>query len=499
MATLPDYSADNPFVQAERTIFDPAGKQVSQVSRGGYDPEASPSVGNVVPSAVPGVTAKLNSLELLEGSYAGGGIDGLEVAVIGRLDRGESGGEDVYLETAARLEAARVSVTEGQRDAFVEVMGATLAVGARGAMWGDTWFQWFCEYDGIQVALVRPESKGSFVAKVQIRSLKLSRDGVELSWRQAKRLLETLGVIVESTSVYQVDACVDLPGVKVDPFCESLVNRECVTRMKARSQGRRRANGAWQGACIGNRQGLYVRFYNKSHELDERSGMESDAKRAALVEGRWGRDCEDVTRVELAMRGSWMRKHYENCTTVEQVIENLPAIIDKVVTEFFRIVDGPVDRDNNNQQRAKLSSLWVDVCEVFRAVFGPGFDLQRKKVSAFKVNVEHAGRRLISAAKAYCAACGPDVVKSQATALRAIINKVSSGWDQSRVMADLRDVWASWQARVTADLAFESTEPGSRAGAGPLQFPDRSQIPWDRYEILDKFDPTDDWVIDAAF
>lgn len=492
MATLQDYSADNPFVQAERSFFDARtsrrgveGIEENWGSRREFDPAASPSVGGGFPSAVPSVTAKLTSIELLDGSSAGGGIDWFEYTASGRFDRGERGGVDVYLETAAALEAARVSVTEGQGDAYVEVMGATLRVGPKGSMWGDTWFQWFCEYDGITIALPRPDSKGMFAAKVKLSSLKLTRDGVRSGVEQANRLLETLGVIVESTAVYRVDCCVDLPGVKVDPFCESMVARECVTRMRAESKGYRRADGNWQGSSVGNRAGLMVRAYNKSHELEDVGGMESDAKRHALVESRWGRDAEDVSRIEVEMRGAWIRKHWEDVKSVDEVIAALPAIVGFVVTEFFRIVDGPVDRENNNQQRAKVSELWNDVVEVFKAVFGEGFDLQRKRVSAFKVNVEHARRRLVSAAKAYAAAVGPGIATCQQTVLEACLNAISSGWDQSRVLPDLREKWDYWRARVTADLAFEEMEPGSRAGAGPLCFPDSSQVPMNRWRLQD--------------
>lgn len=499
MAIGNDHSAHNPYLQARPSFFDV--KPLPKGSLPDFDPddvltwggdgrgepgaEASPSGGPWVPSAAPSVTAKLTSIELLEGSSAGGGIDWFEVAVIGSLERGERTGKDVYSETAARLEVARVSVTEGQGDTFVEVPGATLRVAPRGSMWGDTWFQWFVEYDGIQLALVRPDSRGSFVSKVRISSLKLTRDGVWAAWDQSVRLLRNLGVIVETTSVYRVDCCIDLPGQKVDPFCESIVERECVTRLRTESKGYRRPNGNWQGADVGNRAGLKIRAYNKSHELDDVGGMESDAKRAALVDSRWGRDAEDVTRIELEIRGAWVRKHWEGCRTVEDVLAAVPKIVHSIVTEFFRMVDGPVDRDNNNQFRAKVSGLWSDVVTVFDAVFGAGVDLVKKKSKPFRVNVEHQRRRLVAAAKSYAAALGPKIATCQQNVLEACLNAISGEWDQSRVIPDLRAKWDYWRSKVTADLLFEERDPCVQAVTDRLGFPDAMQVPMARWRLQD--------------
>ncbi len=74
-------------------------------------------------------------------------------------------------------------------------------------------------------------------------------------------------------------------------------------------------------------------------------------KRAIMIERRWGSLPDNATRCEFQVRGVWLKAKYSNCRTVEEVFAALDGLTEYLVTGFFRLVDGPVDRANKNQQR----------------------------------------------------------------------------------------------------------------------------------------------------
>ena len=462
------------FEQAERSFLDPlvSPRLLEPGVMGRAD--GTPSIGTVWEyrsaggTAVPSITAGLSSPGLGEEVEARGGIDWLEFTVEGEF-REEGEDHAGYVATCADLERARVAATEGVRDSPVEVMGATFLVSARGAMWGDTFFQWFAESDGIQYGLAKPSSRGSFVAKVRVSSVRLMRDGGDVCFAEALRVLDAVGVVVRSCKLYRVDVCLDLPGATVDAYCEALIKREVITRMKAKVHTHYNADGTWQGCSTGNRKGVYVNVYDKSVELEEKGGFEAEVKRHLLVD-RWGGDFDHVARVEFQIRGEWIRQRWDGVVSVSEVLAKLPGVVSYLVSQYFRIVDGPVDRENNNQQRAEVSPLWLRVVNGFVSVFGEGVELVKRTRAAFKVNAEHAKRMMVAAVKRFAACLGPDVATSQRAVLSSVVNTISSEWDESVVVRDLRSVWGRWLSM----------------GVGELVFPERPSFRW---ELRDNFVP----------
>lgn len=424
---------------------------------------------------VPCITGRESSRGLV-----GGGVDWLEFTVAGEQTEVASEGVGCFREIAALLEAARLAVANGARECLVPVMGAALSVQAKGTMWGDTWLQWFGEYDGVSYGFQKLDGRGSFAAKVRIGSLKLTRDGAYASYNDAMAVLRACGVIAHEVKLYRIDVCLDRPGERVDAYVNAMNDREVITRMKSRVKTFKRPNGEWEGASTGSKNGVQVNVYDKAVELEDRSGVESEAKRHYLQEHRWGGEFEHVARIEFQVRGEWIRRQFADVVSVEQALRALPGIVDYLVTRFFRIMDGPIDRENKNQSRARVAACWEAVVAGFVDVFGRAVEVARRQKVAFKINAESARRRLVAAAKSYVAALDPEYVGTESLAMRAIVNAVSSGCELLLEAASKRLVW---QARVDKDIR------GDVPGAAPLVFLGRDQIPMDRWRIEDRLVP----------
>ncbi len=305
--------------------------------------------------AVPGNTAIQSSNEVDCQWQVSGGVDYLEVTVWGWH-------RACYDESMELLEAARVSQHQTRDGGYVEVQGATLIVRERGHRWGSTFFPWVADYDGITFSFARKDQgKKCFQAKVQIGSLKLMRDGHRAAWAQAVRILEEVGIVVDRTNVARIDLCVDLPGVSVDPFCDAVYGKEVISRIKSQVAFYRKHTGEWSGCAVGTRASVHLRIYDKIEELKTRSVAERTAKEYVLIERRWGVMPEKATRVEFQIKGEWLKRKWKDCAQIGEVFDKLGGISEYLFRQYFRLVDGEVDRENKNQSKTVTLELWEKV------------------------------------------------------------------------------------------------------------------------------------------
>jgi hypothetical protein len=323
-----------------------------------------------MPPAGPGNTATCTRHPLA----ASGGCDKLEATVYGEYS------ED-YANWEKELEAARVENEKGGRG-LVPGQGFCLDVRAKGHRWANTFFSWVGEYDGLKISLRRSDMSDKCpVAKIEVSSLKLMREGHRAPWEQALRILRELGIVVRYNRVFQVDVCLDLAGVPVAPYCEAIFNGQAVSRIRSRASFYKGPRGEWTGISLGDRKGVQLTIYDKLAELVERGDDEAEAKMEVLIQDRWGVLPDEATRVEFKIRGEWLRQKWGGVQTVEEVFDRLPAITEHLVQNFFRIVDGVPDRGNRNQSREELSPLWWEVVNGFVGWLGRAVvELEKKKL-----------------------------------------------------------------------------------------------------------------------
>ncbi len=99
-----------------------------------------------------------------------------------------------------------------------------------------------------------------------------------------------------------------------------------------------------------------LRVYDKLEEMIAKRDAE---KLAAMKARRWGGLPEDATRVEWELGRGWLKQH--GIDTVEDYFRKRGSLVRKLCHDWFRLTDGPVNREQNHQSRARVLPLWRDV------------------------------------------------------------------------------------------------------------------------------------------
>ncbi|HEX6964101.1 MAG TPA: hypothetical protein VF175_19695 [Lacipirellula sp.] len=199
-------------------------------------------------------------------------------------------------------------------------------------------------------------------------SLLLMKVGVREVWRQINVALACLDIQITRNKVSRVDPCVDLPGVPVTAFTEPFCDGHYATRARASEEHYvelsidvHRFGQEPTGFTVG-KGGLKVRVYDKVRETG--SDLE---KLEVLIARRWGEWTPKATRVEFQLRREKLKELGVN--SFEDWLEKRSAVLAKLTTTGFRLVQGPVDRQHVN--RAPIHPIWERVQTAFEEWTGP--------------------------------------------------------------------------------------------------------------------------------
>lgn len=407
-------------------------------------------------AAGPGNTATDTS-KPLERWCVTGGVDLLEVSIFGWFRD--------FDKLAKTLEAGRCAAMTKTASRRVDVASASLYLREKGHRWGNTFLSWVGEYDGITISIGRPsKSKRVPVAKVQIGSLKLMRDGHRAAWAHALRILDGLGIVVDRATVARIDLCADLPHVDCAGYVQAVLERRYVTRLKSQSAFYRAEDHGWTGVGIGKRGRVFLRLYDKVREIDDKSGPEREAKLFVLQERRWGGACVKATRAEFQIGGQWLRDRWNHCATVEEVFDRLASITEYLVTDYFRLTTYEPDRENNNQNLAPASPEWQAVVEAFQWTEEEIMELQPLEVKP--VDRKRFDERLKNAALALAKSLGPGVVYDATTFVQGVVDSL------------VRTMPPSWEIRATVGRAWEETRAAGLDGVADFSAPDQLSPGW---------------------
>jgi len=457
MATADDYSADNPFLQAERSFLDPRmttsgiheprendDYSAWEVAAGATGVERSQSETPVTPAAgssvaAPGITATQSSHEV-DGRRFWGGCDKLEFTTYGGF------GEN-YSDLCLKFEEGRLSASVGQGSSLVEILGAALRMAERGHRWGNTVFQWVGEYNGIKYSFGRAgQSDKCAVAKVEVSSLALMMRGHQACFDEAMMVLGNAGVLVERTNLYRIDFCLDVAGQATHEYGEALRRGEVISRVKSEPDLKYGRDGRCFYAATGNRKGVRVKFYDKVRELNDKPGWESELKRAVLVQTRWGSLPAEALRCEFEVRGAWLKDRFDGMESVQEVLNKLPSVMEYLVQNYFRIVDGQVDRENKNQQRVEMAPIWKRLVNGFTAVLGAGEKLVRCTKSV-EPDVERVIRKALRPLMKVAALAGPEKCRTKVQALQIALNILSGYSGDDEFVDGVREIHDEMRAK----------------------------------------------------
>ncbi len=194
---------------------------------------------------------------------------------------------------------------------------------------------------------------------VDCSSLALMKAGHEKCYELAVAVIESFGGFVLWDKLSRVDLCMDWAECEVSDFVEKVRRREVVRR--ARKCNYYEENYRWTGFFLGAGGDIAFRCYDK--ELETRK---NPAKRAVMLEQRWGREIETATRFEFQMRRTALKSM--GVDGFESYLERRADIARYVFREWFRFIEG--DIDPGHTERATMDSRWAAVCDSVDFVYG---------------------------------------------------------------------------------------------------------------------------------
>jgi len=199
-------------------------------------------------------------------------------------------------------------------------------------------------------------------------------------------LLAELGYEWDHAADTRIDLCVDLVGVTIEDFYEPYVARHVIKR--ARKASTVENNDKIETLKVGMGD-VQVRIYNKLVEA-----AKNPEKFAIMMNHRWGGNCEGgATRVEFQLRGDAI-KEILGTNDHEVVSVSMPKLIEYLTDSWFRMTDGPVDRENKHQSRAETSPLWKQVIQHFVDWAGEFKEAMVRPIRQIKVTTKQLEQQL---------------------------------------------------------------------------------------------------------
>jgi len=221
---------------------------------------------------------------------------------------------------------------------------------------------------------------------IQCTSEPLMRLGFRKVWELMQSYIEAMGgTLVDARNrLSRVDACVDLAGIDVKELCLPCKSGWFVTRAKYGPnfycEGLRDT-----GFVVGKAPQL-LRVYDKLGE-----SRRDPFKRSLLIERRWGVLPDAATRVEMQLGRTTLKRY--GVDTVEDWIEKRGAVVENVLSNWFRILSGPVDR--NHTERASIHPHWETVQSAFTSCYGEAGDIELKPLPKQEVDTSKQVKQVI--------------------------------------------------------------------------------------------------------
>ena len=259
--------------------------------------------------------------------------------------------------------------------------GDRLQLQASGAMVG-IYCRWIAEWNGCRVYFVnrREACERTHSVFVQFGSLALMTRGHNQLWADFCGMLAAMGFRMSGHKISRVDVCTDHVGLAVKEITSLALGGHEITRAK---KGSLHVGAKFSDHETWYRGGdrLKVRIYDKLKEV-----RHDLAKRAVLVEKRWGCEPDQATRVEFEVHRDVLKERWE-IDTMEDLNSKLRNLVEWLTSEWYRLAAVAVDvaRENNNQSRVEVHPLWKRVQTAFATMAGSEavpFELPRRKLRA---------------------------------------------------------------------------------------------------------------------
>jgi len=308
-----------------------------------------------------------------------GGCDWFEAGLYGSWDM------ESFQELASEFGALKRAALEHdeQPQAFELRDGTPAMMQARGVSMGWGGCEWVFDANGIRFFIVNRPWGSDDRLSVWFRATGETCMvlGHLTVFQEVLRILGLLGFrYARSSTPSRFDGCVDLAGWDLE-LIQNAWQSGCVVKRadKWKMEGEEHAV---QTIEFGKRGGEQIVFYDKLAEL-RRDGPQgaNDFKRAYLAEHRWGGNPDKALRVELRIRGDWLRRN-TRIRSCEEFFACLPDLVERKLGHkgWFQVKDEAPDRENNHTARAKLAGWWEYIIQQFLSWAGQGADKVTKPV-----------------------------------------------------------------------------------------------------------------------
>lgn len=184
--------------------------------------------------------------------------------------------------------------------------------------------------------------------------------GLKHIWQHFQKMFQDV-LIIDKHILSRCDLCIDVLNMGVEEFCKRFQKEKYITNAKAANdhyESDHRFGRRSTGITIGTL--IRMNIYDKMHE-----SRNDDIKMCTMLDCKWkpviGAIPDSVTRIEFQNKRKGVKEYLignMRIDTVEDWEEQKPSILNYLMHDFFRFIQGKVDRKNNNQHRAKIWRVW---------------------------------------------------------------------------------------------------------------------------------------------
>lgn len=218
-------------------------------------------------------------------------------------------------------------------------------------------------------------------ARLQIGSL-TCQDSAYTMFERLKGWLSLFGLTVEKDSISRVDIChdfrFDIKDKRISIFDDDFI--VCKARDSAQYRCNRKITGVQYG-----KGDIVLRIYDKLLEIRKPHSIHKldfflDKWQGQIEKGQKHKQLHSVTRVEFQLRRKSLNQ-FLKVGNFQDFLNNSLKIWKYLTIEWFRHSSHEIDRDNRNQDKAKISFFWKTVQAIANT---PDIAIRALKKNRFK-------------------------------------------------------------------------------------------------------------------
>lgn len=269
---------------------------------------------------------------------------------------------------------------------FGGIIWYVMPYGKGGKDFGGAHYRYQLVSGGIKIFIRRESSETVSNMWIEIGSIPLCvKGGLKPVCDELWAIFKSEGIIFEKNILSRVDIYADFDHCDAGEMCDKFYENARITRARKEANysqllgyggeinfSMHSIGGRKTGFAIGTE--THLRVYDKRFE------MQRDPIKWGVFADKYDGIPETLTRVEFQLRRNAL-KSFALDETGEKRIEGYESYLEvrerlwkSLTTDWFRLIDKPVDKENNHQSRAKTWPAW----EVVQCAVNASLDVIRR-------------------------------------------------------------------------------------------------------------------------